>query len=144
MILRRPTTYLSCIFFMKDIHGLLLYLNYRNSESNVTKTRFPHYIRSSVFVIYFWKAPWNFKMSVMFTHILKAPQILYVMRLTRHMLRRQLLRHWYLSEDRVRLMGMIGFLVEGRVRIRIRIRVRVRVRVYVSFIVVGAYVMVIV
>ena len=30
-------------------------------------------------------------------------------------------------------MGMIGFLVEGRVRIRIRVRVRVRVRVYVSF-----------
>ena len=49
------------------------------------------------------------------------------------MLRRQLLRHWYLSEDRVRLMGMIGFLVQGRVRIRIRVRVRDRVRVYVSF-----------
>ena len=49
------------------------------------------------------------------------------------MLRRQLLRHRYLSEDRVRLMGMIGFLVQGRVRIRIRVRVRVRVRVYVSF-----------
>ena len=30
-------------------------------------------------------------------------------------------------------MGMIGFLVQGRVRIRIRVRVRVRVRVYVSF-----------
>ena len=50
---------------------------------------------------------------------------------TRHILRRQLLWHWYLSEDRVRLMGMIGFLVQGRVRIRIR--VRDRVRVYVSF-----------
>ena len=52
---------------------------------------------------------------------------------TRHMLRRQLLRHWYLSGDRVRLRGIIGFLVQGRVRIRIRVRVKVRVRVYVSF-----------
>ena len=52
---------------------------------------------------------------------------------TRHMLRRQLLRHWYLSGDRVRLRGIIGFLVQGRVRIRIRVRVKARVRVYVSF-----------
>ena len=52
---------------------------------------------------------------------------------TRHMLRRQLLRHWYLSGDRVILMGMIWFLVQGTVKIRIRVRVRVRVRVYVSF-----------
>ena len=36
-------------------------------------------------------------------------------------------------------MGMIGFLVEGRVRIRIRVRVRVRVRVYVSFNISEAY-----
>ena len=49
------------------------------------------------------------------------------------MLRRQLLRHWYLSGDRVRLRGIIGFLVQGRIRIRIRVRVEVRVRVYVSF-----------
>ena len=42
-----------------------------------------------------------------------------ILQVTRHMLRRQLLRHWYLSEDRVRLIGMIGFLVQGRVRIKL-------------------------
>ena len=48
-------------FVMKDIHDLLLhvYLNYKNID--VTN------IQSSVFVIYFWKAPWN-EMSVMFVH----------------------------------------------------------------------------
>ena len=49
------------------------------------------------------------------------------------MLRRQLLRHRYLSQDRVWLMGMIRFLVQGTIRIRIRVRVRVGVRVYESF-----------
>ena len=67
-------------FYMKDIHGLLLYLNYKNSD--VTRTQCPRYIWSSVIVINFLKAPWN-EMSVMFTDFLKAPQILCVMILFR-------------------------------------------------------------
>ena len=47
----------------------------------------------------------------------------------RHLLRRQLLRWWYLRQQRVRVRVMIGFLVRGRVRIKIRIRDRVRIGV---------------
>ena len=43
----------------------------------------------------------------------------------RHLLRRQLLRWWYLGQQRLRLGVMIRFLVRGRVRIKIRFRVRV-------------------
>ena len=47
----------------------------------------------------------------------------------RHLLRRQLLRWWYLGQQRLRVRVMIGFLVRGRVKIKIRFRVRVRVGV---------------
>ena len=50
----------------------------------------------------------------------------------RHLLRWQLLRWWYLGQQRVRVRVMIGFLVWGRVRIKIRVRFRVRVRVRVG------------
>ena len=49
-----------------------------------------------------------------------------------HLLRRQLLRRWYLRQQRVRVRVMIGFLVWGRIRIKIRIRVRVGVTFNVS------------
>ena len=46
-----------------------------------------------------------------------------------HLLRRQLLRWWYLGQQRLRVRVMIGFLVWGRVKIKIGFRVRVRVGV---------------
>ena len=54
-------------------------------------------------------------------------------RVIQHLLQRQLLRLWYLRQQRVRVRVMIGFLVRDRVRIKIMIRVRVRVRVGVTF-----------
>ena len=62
----------------------------------------------------------------------QACKIIYCLhenKVIRHLLRRQLLRWWYLGQQRVRVSVMIGFLVRGRVRIKIRIRVRVRVGV---------------
>ena len=45
----------------------------------------------------------------------------------RHLFRRQSLLRWYLQQQRVRVRGMIGFLVRGRVRIKSRISARVGV-----------------
>ena len=57
-----------------------------------------------------------------------------IVKVIRHLLRRQLLLWWYLQQQRVRVRVMIGFLVQGRVRIiEIRSRVRDRVRVGVMF-----------
>ena len=72
----------------------------RKLESCMAQFSFPH-----VFLA-FWAFMISDFIRVTWSRTTYVSQLV-----TRHMLRRQLLRHWYLSGDRVRLRGIIGFLV---------------------------------